>query len=91
MRRREGKFARQAAVFAAAALVVPAAAQAKEDPGEELKEILEEKMENASKPLLYETLGVEELQENAKENGFSMQTKYGLSQSALELLGMADK
>lgn len=91
MRRRAGKFARRAAIFAATALVVPAAAQAKEDPGKELKEILEEQMENASKPLLYETLGVEELQENAKENGFSMQTKYGLSQSALELIGMADK
>lgn len=91
MRRRAGRFVKQAAIFTAAALVVPAAAQAKEDPGEELKEILEEQMENASKPLLYETLGLDELQENAKENGFSVQTKYGLSQSAIELIGMADK
>lgn len=90
MRKREG-FVKQAAIFAAAALVVPAAAQAKEDPGEELEEILEEQMENASKPLLYETLGLEELRENAKKNGFSIQTKYGLSQSALELIGMSDK
>ena len=35
MRKREG-FVKQAAIFAAAALVVPAAVQAKEDPGEEL-------------------------------------------------------
>ena len=63
MRKRTGKFARQAAIFAAA-LVVPAAAQAKEDPGEELKEILEEQMDRGEKSLLSKTLGLDELQEN---------------------------
>ncbi len=91
MEKRAGRFARRAAFFTAAALIVPSVAQAKKDPGEELEEILEAQMENASLPLVFETLGLEELRENAEENGFSVQTRFGLSQSAIELLGMADK
>ena len=69
MRKREG-FVKQAAIFAAAALVVPAAAQAKEDPGEELEEILETQMEQGEKSLLSKTLGLDELQENMEEDGY---------------------
>ena len=87
MRKRTGKFARQAAIFAAA-LVVPAAAQAKEDPGEELKEILEEQMDRGEKSLLSKTLGLDELQENMEEEGFSVQTKFGVSRETWKLLGV---
>ena len=87
MRKREG-FVKQAAIFAAAALVVPAAAQAKEDPGEELEEILETQMEQGEKSLLSKTLGLDELQENMEEDGFSVQTKFGVSRETWELLGV---
>ena len=87
MRKREG-FVKQAAIFAAAALVVPAAAQAKEDPGEELEEILETQMEQGEKSLLSKTLGLDELQENMEEEGFSVQTKFGVSRETWELLGV---
>lgn len=87
MRKREG-FVKQAAIFAAAALIVPAAAQAKEDPGEELEEILETQMEQGEKSLLSKTLGLDELQENMEEDGFSVQTKFGVSRETWELLGV---
>ena len=87
MRKREG-FVKQAAIFAAAALVVPAAVQAKEDPGEELEEILETQMEQGEKSLLSKTLGLDELQENMEEEGFSVQTKFGVSRETWELLGV---
>lgn len=87
MRKREG-FVKQVAIFAAAALVVPAAAQAKEDPGEELEEILETQMEQGEKSLLSKTLGLDELQENMEEDGFSVQTKFGVSRETWELLGV---
>lgn len=87
MRKREG-FVKQAAIFAAAALVVPAAAQAKEDPGEELEEILETQMEQGEKSLLSKTLGLDELQENMEEDGFSVQTKFGVSRETWKLLGV---
>lgn len=87
MRKRE-RFVKQAAAFAAAALVVPAAARAKEDPGEELKEILETQMEQGEKSLLSKTLGLDELQENMEEDGFSVQTKFGVSRETWELLGV---
>ena len=87
MRKRDG-FVKQAAIFAAAALVVPAAAQAKEDPGEELEEILETQMEQGEKSLLSKTLGLDELQENMEEDGFSVQTKFGVSRETWELLGV---
>ena len=87
MRKRE-EFVKQAAIFAAAALVVPAAVQAKEDPGEELEEILETQMEQGEKSLLSKTLGLDELQENMEEEGFSVQTKFGVSRETWELLGV---
>ena len=87
MRKRE-EFVKQAAIFAAAALVVPAAVQAKEDPGEELEEILETQMEQGEKSLLSKTLGLDELQENMEEDGFSVQTKFGVSRETWELLGV---
>lgn len=87
MRKREG-FVKQAAIFAAAALIVPAAAQAKEDPGEELEEILETQMEQGEKSLLSKTLDLDELQENMEEDGFSVQTKFGVSRETWELLGV---
>lgn len=88
MRRRAGKFTKRAVIFTAAALAVPAAAQAKEDPGEELKEILEEQMERGEKSLLSKTLGLDELQENMEEDGFSVQTKFGVSRETWEMLGV---